>query len=438
MLVSNTTKPDRLLRANVKSIQKAVREHSGDKPAEYRVEDVRGLVLLVMPSGAATWYFFYDIKSGHKRRRRKIKLGRFEHMPFALARAQANKLRVSVESGEVPAKPKKEARVGLSFEELANKRLANGTPLRPATRRDYELVLRKDIFPRIGAMPAASVLREDIIDLIDTTCQRGSTRRADMARAVASAVFSYGLDRGLVTANPASGIRNRHDYEPRDVIATPANIRKLVAAIEQGEASMNPSIGRIALLALLTGQRRTEIAATRKSDVDLESAKPTLTVPRGLAKNRNTHRVPLSPQAVGILQEAIDDSGDSPFVFPGKKEDAPIAPRSVSKAMERTRNAISLGNLRIHDLRRTAGTLMSQHGVPQHVRERIFNHGGKRKGGLTEGVYNRYEYDAEKRAALELLADIIDSIMGRGPAEIDSHSVRLARLTGGDKVKVIN
>ncbi len=155
---------------------------------------------------------------------------------------------------------------------------------------------------------------------------------------------------------------------------------------------------RNALLALLTGQRRTEITATRKSDDDLEGAKPTLTVPRGLPKNRNTHPVPLSPQAVGNLQKAIDESGDRPFVFPGNKEGSPIASRSVSKTVERTRKAIGPGNLSMHDLMRTAGTLMSQYGVPQNVRERIFNHGSMRNGSLTEGVYNRHEYDAEKRS----------------------------------------
>ena len=68
----------------------------------------------------------------------------------------------------------------------------------------------------------------------------------------------------------------------------------------------------------------------------------------------------------------------------------------------------------MHDLRRTAGTYMSQYGAPKDVRERILNHGGMRKGSITERVYNRYEYDAEKRAALELWADALAAIIGGG------------------------
>ena len=68
--------------------------------------------------------------------------------------------------------------------------------------------------------------------------------------------------------------------------------------------------------------------------------------------------------------------------------------------------------------------------------ERILNHGGSRKGSITDGVYNHYEYDAEKRAALELWADALESIVGQGPAEIDGYPVRLSRVKGMDRIKV--
>jgi len=74
--------------------------------------------------------------------------------------------------------------------------------------------------------------------------------------------------------------------------------------------------------------------------------------------------------------------------------------------------------------------------VPRDVRERILNHGGKRAGNLTDGVYNRYEFDAEKRAALELWADALDAILGRCPPEIEGYPARLARLKGGTTVRV--
>jgi hypothetical protein len=79
---------------------------------------------------------------------------------------------------------------------------------------------------------------------------------------------------------------------------------------------------------------------------------------------------------------------------------------------------------------------MSQLGVPKDVRERILNHGGKRKGSLTDGVYNLYEYDAEKRAALELWADALDGILRGEPSEIEGYHVRLARSKGAQRIRV--
>jgi integrase len=192
----------------------------------------------------------------------------------------------------------------------------------------------------------------------------------------------------------------------------------------------------IVKLGLLTGLRRTEIAALRKAEVELCGPSPLLTIPRGRAKNRNAHRVPLSPAAVEVLSAAINASTDSDYVFPTAGGGTHVTPRSVSKAIERARQDLGISDVTMHDLRRTVGTAMSRFGVPREVRERVLNHGGKRKGSITDGVYNNYSYDDEKRAALELWADALDAILGKGPAEIDSYTARLAKLKGGDLIKV--
>jgi integrase len=199
---------------------------------------------------------------------------------------------------------------------------------------------------------------------------------------------------------------------------------------------MAPTIGIIVRLALLTGQRRAELAATRREDLNLEAAQPMLTIPSGRAKNRNLHRIPLSPQAALLFREALGRAGASPHIFPGENPGSHILPRSVSKAMERTRVQLGIPDVTIHDLRRTVGTRMSELGVPRDVRERILNHGGKRSGDLTDGVYNRYGHDPEKRAALELWADALDAILGRRPPEIEGYPARLAHLKGGTTVRV--
>jgi integrase len=427
----------RLLPPNTKAIQSAIKvTASGHRTAEYRIDGVRGLVLHALPSGTATWYFHYDVEVGKKRIRRKLKIGRLDEVSLAQARAEVDRLRPLVRQGDDPALKKADTRKATTFAELAAQRFENGEPLRPGTRRDYAHLLRRDILPLIGDKPAKDITREHIVEVLDRVSSRGATRRADSARAVISSIFGYALDRGLVSINPASGLRNRHDYQPRDVVAGNDVIRQLCSAIDGGQAAMSTEIGTIVKLALLTGLRRTEIAAIRKEELDLDSSTPTLTIPRGRAKNRNAHRVPLSPQAAALLRRSVKAAADREFIFPGDGPSGHIASRSVSKAMERTRAKLGIADVTMHDLRRTAGTFMSRLGVPKEVRERILNHGGSRKGSITEGVYNHYEYDAEKRAALELWADALDGILSGSRTEIDSYAVRLARLKGSDKITV--
>ena len=161
-----------------------------------------------------------------------------------------------------------------------------------------------------------------------------------------------------------------------------------------------------------------------------------MTIETGRAKNRNLQRVPLSPQALKLVEEALAESGDGEFLFPGTGQTQHIYPRSISKAMERSRDRLGLGDVRVHDLRRTVGSMMTRYGVPKDVRERVLNHGGRRKNNVTESVYSWYDYDAEKRAALELWADALDCIGAGRSGEIEGYDPRLARLKGKGTVRI--
>ena len=78
--------------------------------------------------------------------------------------------------------------------------------------------------------------------------------------------------------------------------------------------------------------------------------------------------------------------------------------------MERARTKLGISDVTVHDLRRTAGSHMARFGVPEDIRARVLNHGGKRSGSVTDDVYGWYNYGPEKRAALELWADALDCI----------------------------
>ena len=427
----------KLLPANAKALNKAIQSAANSNVAkEFRIEGQRGLVLLVTAGGTATWYFHYDVAEGKKRTRRKHRIGRVDEVLLSEALLKAEDLRPEINRGADPVSRQARTRMALTFEEIAEARLTKGRVLGEGTLYDYRLTLERDIFPVLRHLPLEEVTRDKILEVINGVADRGSTRRADTARAVMSSIFSYAMDRGLAAINPAVGIQPRHDYHPRDVIATPEQIRSLWAAMEDGSAPMNEVTADIVRLAMLTGQRRTELAKTRVRDVTLSLGAELLTFTRDRTKNDKPHFVPLNQLAIDVVVRAVGRVERGEYLFPGTPDGSPISPRSISKAMERTRALLGIGEITVHDLRRTMGSYLTSFGVPLEVRKKVFNHSSKRTGDVTSDVYSWYAYDPEKRAALDLWGDAVASLLEGAPRDIDGYEVRLARLKGKHTVRV--
>ena len=132
----------------------------------------------------------------------------------------------------------------------------------------------------------------------DRISTRGANRRADTARALIGSILArHGP--WVVSTNPASGLRNRHDYQPRDVVASEDDLRRLLAAWN-GHAPMSPSVVTIVRLALLTGLSCTKIAGARKAELELSTASPVLTIPRGRADPQRAPR-PLGSSSCSVV-----------------------------------------------------------------------------------------------------------------------------------------
>jgi integrase len=161
------------------------------------------------------------------------------------------------------------------------------------------------------------------------------------------------------------------------------------------------TVERILRLALITGQRRSEITQALKTEFNLTGADPAWVIPGARTKNGVMHRVPLTPMAVELFSAAVADS-KTPFVFPGRgTTDSAIDPHAVTRAMSRLMKDLGIPDATIHDMRRTVGTDLARLGVSKDIRARLLNHvDGARS--VTDAVYNQHEFWAEKRAALGL------------------------------------
>lgn len=169
---------------------------------------------------------------------------------------------------------------------------------------------------------------------------------------------------------------------------------------------ITPATAQAFQVQLLTAQRPGEVRSMRWADVDLE--KGWWSIPGAVAKNGQAHRVPLTKAAVEILKPRLKAAGeDAIFVFENRRGAGSVAHRG-KKAASMLCKSLTF-EFRAHDLRRTAATRMAEAGVPRHHIAKVLNH--VEGGPAATRVYDRYDYDAEKRDALDCWARRLAAII---------------------------
>jgi len=172
---------------------------------------------------------------------------------------------------------------------------------------------------------------------------------------------------------------------------------------------------------LLTAQRPGAVHGARWDEIDRERG--TWTVPpERMKRSMRSHWadlpnvVPLSAQALDVLARAHKLSGSSPFVFPGRKPEKPWSETAIDHEIHRPTTlallrAQGVERFNLHDLRRTATTLMTAAGTPPHVVDRVLGHV---PSGVTAEHYDQYQYAREKREALDALGARVAALRKQG------------------------
>jgi len=195
--------------------------------------------------------------------------------------------------------------------------------------------------------------------------------------------------------------------------------------------------GPIGNLLLLTGARRDEVASMRWGELDLTSG--TWRLPKERTKNKRPHEVPLSDAAIEVIESLPRIEGKDGLVSTTTGATAVSgfsrAKRAIDAAMLKTlpEGVASPPHWTLHDLRRTVATNLQRLGVRLEVTEAVLNHTSGSRAGIV-GVYQRHEYAAEKRAALDAWAKRIEAIVeGRDAFNVVSLDVGAARFANARK-----
>lgn len=379
------------------------------KVKRYTVSDERGLVLEVFPTGGMLWHHRYRLNGKQER----VTLGRYPALSLKLARKLRDERATLVALGQSPAQQKRLAKVAAAdattvsefgerfFREIVAK-----------DRRDVTIPRRyfdKSIVPAIGSKPVRDVGTEDVRAIIWKKKDEGFDAAAGNIRGVLKRLFDYAMTAGLVSVNPvlALPMRHVHKAKSRDRALSPEEIRLFLKAAFESNIRRQFKIGLH--LILLTMVRKSELLLARWSNVNFAQAE--WHIPAEHSKTGKPHIVFLSRQAVSLFNELQALAGGSELVMPGRGSlTKPFAHNAINTALKTALAGQAIPAFTIHDLRRTASTLLHENGWASDVVEKALNHtiGGVR------GVYNRAEYEPQRREMLQFWADYIEQLLVSG------------------------
>lgn len=366
---------------------------------------VRGLCLRASAGGAKSFFLVYSKPDGS---RAWLKLGDYAPPEFGLAKARkkAKGTRVEIGDGVDPVAERKALAAGQTVADLVENYISR----QASTKRSVDEIarrLRKNVKDEIGTIKLANLHRRDITACLDKVKDRGATVEANRVFEDVRAMVRWARGRGDLDQNLTEGMKRPTETTERDRVLTPDEIRTLWNTLP--DADMRESTRRILRLCLVTGQRVGEVSGMTREELDLEKAVWTIPAPR--AKNGREHSVPLSGMATAIIRDQMADNAGlakrkgrktPPWLFPGPGARAAVTGAAIAKAV--ARYEWSLEHWTPHDLRRTAATSMESIGISPFVIGHVLNHVSMTKATITSRVYARYQYDAEKRAALDSYA----------------------------------
>ena len=293
-----------------------------------------------------------------------------------------------------------------------------------------ESALNRLVKPRIGKLGVYELRRSHIAEMLDRIEDEAGPVMADRTRAYLHKALSwygerddqFNLTAAFVRVKPRANPKER----ARTRVLSDEEIRIIWAAL--GEKR---TFGAIVKTLLLTAQRRDEVAHMSRREIGHDGI---WVIPAGRYKTKQPNFVPLSKAALAIIEDQ-PKLEDCDYVFPsqvktpfsgfGKSKAA--LDRAVLVAMKKqAKKAVKiepLPNWTLHDLRRTAKTLMARAGVRPDISERVLGH----VIAGVEGIYDRHSYADEKRDALEKLAAMIDCILNPPPSTVEKLGEHQAR-----------
>ncbi|MBK6403155.1 MAG: tyrosine-type recombinase/integrase [Rhodocyclaceae bacterium] len=401
----------------------------------YKVADQQGLYVAVTRTGVVSFRFDYRVNG----RRETLVIGKYDptvgakkpreldeldygmSLSLAEARLLITRAHRSVEQGESPSRSKVEKRTeaadALTFGSWAEKYFAEAD-LAESTRAMRKSVYDRNLADEFGRLKLEEITPVRLMARCEKIKERGAAAPAVHAREIVLQVFRFIQARGLKIDNPAESIRPSAiaTFKARDRALMPAEIHSFFNALEQ-TATM--STLRLAVkFMLLTLVRKTEFIEAKWDEVNFETE--IWTIPKERMKAGRPHNVYLSQQALDILVAFKTCFSASSYLHPGRYEtELPISSATLNRVIDATVKVVhdrgeDFDPFTVHDLRRTASTLLHEAGFNSDWIEKCLAH--EQRG--VRAIYNKAEYAEQRRTMLQAWADMLDAWIKNGASVV--------------------
>jgi len=371
------------------------------KPQEkdFTLHDGDGLFLLVKTSGKKLWRFRYQRPNSSSRT--NLSLGSYPALTLAVARQMRDQYLSMLAQGIDPQKQQEEVseqrqiELDSIFSVVAGRWfLLKSKSVTEDYAKDIWRSLEKDIFPSIGEIPVQTLKARTIVEALEPIKARGALETVRRLVQRINEIMIYAVNTGLIDANPASGVGMAFEKPKKQNMPTlrPEELPKLMRSLVMSNLSVTTRC--LIEWQLLTLVRPSEASGTKWAEIDIDSK--LWVIPAERMKAKREHVVPLSIQALDILEILRPLSAHRENVFPSRNDPKQsMNSQTANAALKRIGYG---GRLVAHGLRSIASTAMNEAGLNADVIEAALAHSDKNE---VRKAYNRSTYLKQRKELMD-------------------------------------
>ncbi|EIY2760518.1 MULTISPECIES: integrase domain-containing protein [Klebsiella] len=371
------------------------------KPREkdFTLHDGDGLFLLVKTSGKKLWRFRYQRPGSSSRT--NLSLGSYPALTLAAARQIRDQHLTTLAQGMDPQQQQEQEseQRQIELDSIFSTVAANWFQIKSRSvtedyAKDIWRSLDKDVLPAIGAIPVQEIKARTIVEALEPIKARGALETVRRLVQRINEIMIYAVNTGLIDANPASGVGMAFEKPKKQNMPTlrPEELPKLMRSLVMSNLSVTTRC--LIEWQLLTLVRPSEASGARWVEIDLNAK--LWTIPAERMKAKREHIVPLSPQALEILEVMKPISAHREHIFPSRNNPKQaMNSQTANAALKRIGYG---GKLVAHGLRSIASTAMNEAGFNADVIEAALAHSDKNE---VRKAYNRSTYLLQRKELME-------------------------------------